>query len=631
MRRALAVIVACVAAGAVLTACSGSDDEKTDAARSAAKAYLKAWTAGDATKAAKATSNADTAKAVLEQADTALGVKGPAKAELSDVTLGDGGDSATATVHVTWKPAGTPSWAYDTELRLHPKGDSWQVEWSPEAVHPDLRDGMQLTLERTQPDRAPLLDAAGNPLFTAAPVVQVGIQPSKVTDLNALAQALAAALGIDAAAVVNDVTTAQQTQPDAFVPVITLRQADYEQVKPQIYDLPGTVFTEATQQLAPTPTYAAAMLGRVGQATAEVMDAAGPTALPSDQVGLSGLQLAYQKELAGTPGFTVSAAPPPGSADQTPPVELGSVEPKPGTPVQTTLDTTVQNAADAAVATQSAPTHIVAVRPSTGAVLAVSSNAPANPTNALSGTFPPGSTFKVVSASAALESGLTPDTPVGCPGTTVVDGRQIENEDAFDLGTIPLSQAFAHSCNTSFVGLAGQLPDDALPTAAAQFGIGADWDTPVDTASGEVPPPASPVEKAEDVIGQGKVLVSPFAMALVAATAAHGSTPAPMMVVDKPAEPKNPPTTPPAEVISQLQPMMRSVVTDGTAKAMADLPGDPAGKTGTAEYGTGEPPPAHAWFVGYRGDLAFAVLVEGGESSATTAVPVAQAFLTALP
>jgi cell division protein FtsI/penicillin-binding protein 2 len=72
-------------------------------------------------------------------------------------------------------------------------------------------------------------------------------------------------------------------------------------------------------------------------------------------------------------------------------------------------------------------------------------------------------------------------------------------------------------------------------------------------------------------------------------------------------------------------------VTSGTATALADLPGAVAGKTGTAEFGTGDPPPAHAWFVGYRGDLAFAVFVEGGQSSATTAVPLAQRFLTLLP
>ena len=81
-----------------------------------------------------------------------------------------------------------------------------------------------------------------------------------------------------------------------------------------------------------------------------------------------------------------------------------------------------------------------------------------------------------------------------------------------------------------------------------------------------------------------------------------------------------------------LRSLMRSVVTDGTAKqALGHLPGPPVqGKTGTAEFGSGDPPATHAWFIGYRGDLAFAVLVEGGGVGGAVAAPVAAAFLRAL-
>jgi cell division protein FtsI/penicillin-binding protein 2 len=76
---------------------------------------------------------------------------------------------------------------------------------------------------------------------------------------------------------------------------------------------------------------------------------------------------------------------------------------------------------------------------------------------------------------------------------------------------------------------------------------------------------------------------------------------------------------------------MRAVVTEGTATQLAGVPGGPvAGKTGTAEYGSATPPRSHAWFIGYRGDLAFAVFVRDGQSSKRTAVPVARAFLAAL-
>ncbi len=71
-------------------------------------------------------------------------------------------------------------------------------------------------------------------------------------------------------------------------------------------------------------------------------------------------------------------------------------------------------------------------------------------------------------------------------------------------------------------------------------------------------------------------------------------------------------------------------MTEGTAEALADVPGEVHGKTGTAEYGRGDPPPTHAWFIGYRGDLAVAVLVEGGRSGGQVAAPTAGRFLRAL-
>jgi len=75
---------------------------------------------------------------------------------------------------------------------------------------------------------------------------------------------------------------------------------------------------------------------------------------------------------------------------------------------------------------------------------------------------------------------------------------------------------------------------------------------------------------------------------------------------------------------------MRSVVTSGTGTALAPVPGEVAGKTGTAEYGSGEPPPTHAWFIAFRGDLAIAVLVEKGRSGGSVAAPIAKAFFDAL-
>ncbi|WP_269085255.1 penicillin-binding transpeptidase domain-containing protein, partial [Prescottella equi] len=105
---------------------------------------------------------------------------------------------------------------------------------------------------------------------------------------------------------------------------------------------------------------------------------------------------------------------------------------------------------------------------------------------------------------------------------------------------------------------------------------------------------------------------SPFGMALVAASIANGTTPAPTMIVGKPGVADRSVTPTPADVDAALRSMMRETVTDGTARTLADLP-NLEGKTGTAEYGEGTRP--HGWFVGMDGDLAFAVFVAGADSS----------------
>jgi cell division protein FtsI/penicillin-binding protein 2 len=177
-----------------------------------------------------------------------------------------------------------------------------------------------------------------------------------------------------------------------------------------------------------------------------------------------------------------------------------------------------------------------------------------------------------------------------------------------------------------------QLPDGALADAAASYGVGTDWQLPVDIFSGSVPSDSTGTTKAGNAIGQGHVLVSPAQLALVAAGIASGSPGAPVEVLG--AEPAGPtPEGPEQAVLEGLRPMMRQVVLSGTATALADR-GEVFGKTGTAEYGGNTPPDAHGWFMGYRpggpsGDIAFAVLVEGGQSS-SVAVGVADTFLGGL-
>lgn len=597
----------------------------------AANALAAAWTQG---KIQSAPFGADGPTDVAEQ--YAALVEGLGEDASATVTVAevapppeDEPERTTATLDVAWDLGLEEPWTYQTTADLSLVELTWEVSWSPSLVHPRLEDGLRLATQRTRPARGEILAADGTPLVTNRPVVDVGVQPSRTEDVAALTATLEQVLEVDGAALAERIEAAG---PDQFVPVITLREEDYLAVEDQIFDLPGTVFRRDTLPLAPTRDFARALLGRAGPVTAEMIEEQPERYVAGDIAGTSGLQARYDEQLFGTPGVQVLL-----TGDEPPddPV-LFEQAPVDGESITITLDERVQRAADDAVAGTGFPTALVALRVSDGQVLAAANSEEAGGFNlAFEGRVPPGSTFKIVTTAALMQRGLTVDETVSCPNETTVDGRTITNAEDQVLGDIPFRTAFFRSCNTAFVQLSQRLEDGDLADAAAQFGIGQPINVGVPASSGEVPVNESAVDLAAASIGQGRNVTSPLAMAGVVATVARGSYLAPSLVLDP--EPEavggGEPAPLPAPIASDLQELTRLVVSEGTGTAVAGVPGGPVhGKTGTAEYGTETPPRTHAWFVGYQGDLAFAVLVAetpdayGGE----VAAPIAADFLTAL-
>lgn len=541
----------------------------------------------------------------------------------------------TASAPLTWSwPFGPQGWSSIGTLPLtaDPETGVWTAAWSPGLVHPELGEADVLSATRTTAPRAEVLGRDGAPIVSDQPVVRVGVQPSRVEDLGLLTATLADLLEVDAADLTERISAAAS---EAFVDVITLRRPDYDALRAQLQPLPGTVFAESTRPLAPTRDFARALLGTVGPATAELIEGSEGRLAPGDETGLSGLQRSYDAQLAGSPGVLVEKV---GGEQRT---ELFTVEPVAGEPVTLTLDTQVQRAADAALASVltsgslgadggNGNAALVAVSVQTGAVLAVS-NTPASGTNrALTGQYPPGSTFKTISTQALLAAGVTPEQQVPCPATATVQGRSFRNFEGGELGPATFAQDFAASCNTAFVGLSAQLDDDALTAAATPMGIGVPWTVGVDAFPGEVPATTSAVDRAAATIGQGRTVVSPLAMAVAAGSIARGSFLDPTLV--EPGTDTEAVSAPePVADTAVVRELMRAVVTEGTASALADVPGEPVfAKTGTAEFGTASPPLTHGWMIGFQGDVAFAVLVEEGTSGGRSAVPVAEAFLRGL-
>jgi cell division protein FtsI/penicillin-binding protein 2 len=338
---------------------------------------------------------------------------------------------------------------------------------------------------------------------------------------------------------------------------------------------------------------------------------------------LSGLSDLWQHSADDATGWAVSATTATGSE------RVGGQVPKPVADIDSTLDIGMSHAAEDALAPIATPAAMVVIQPSTGDVLAVGQNPAADAQGpiALTGLYPPGSTFKTVTVSAALQAGqVTPDSVVACPGSENIEGRQIPNDDNFDLGEVPLHTAFARSCNTTMGRLAVNLPPDGLTNAAAQLGLGIDYSAPgMTTVTGKVPAADTAALRVEEGIGQGQVTASPFGMALVAAALARGSVPAPTIVAGHPGKPDRTPDPLPSGIADQVTSMMRETITNGTATALQDIPGL-LGKTGTAEYIDNTH--AHGWFVGIDGDLALAVFVSDARSSGP-AVEAAGRFLRA--
>ena len=519
------------------------------------------------------------------------------------------------------------------ELQETTDGDEWRAVWSPTVVHPDATETSTMTLDRTAAARGEVTGYDGQVLVEERPVMRIGIDKQNLepADYESAAEALGEALALnDVQAYVDRVVAAGEK---AFVVAITIRASEQNTYGvDDLRTMPGVLVVDDTMMLPPTPTFARPIIGTVGEATAEIIESSDGQVEQSDLVGLSGLQRLYDAQLRGTPGLTVTLTE---TADGE--EEVYDTDPVDGADLQTTLDTDLQVYAEDRLADEASPSAVVVMKPSTGEVLAAAAGpGGAGFSTATLSQYPAGSTFKIVTALALLRSGMSPDTEVECTPTITVDGYEFENYPGYpasSLGTIPLSEAIAQSCNTALIAQQGEISSADVAEAAASLGVGAsmaqDEAWPFPYFSGTVGADDTGTMHAADLIGQGSVLVSPMAMAGVAASVAAGETVTPTLVVtEDPAQPEPPAQPLTSAEASQLQQLMYGVVTDGSSTFLQDVPGEPVGaKSGTAQFGEQDPPQTHAWMIAFAGDLAVATFVEVGDYGTETAGPIIEDVL----
>lgn len=577
--------------------------------------------------------------------------------------------NASAPTTTTWTLDDGTVFTTEGEADLVLLGTSWLVDWEPAVLEISLDPGDVLVRERVVAPRAPILGRDGAALIDNRPVTAVGVIPRQAGEIGPLSEALGPLVGRDPSEVRELIAPSPS---DSTVVVATLGDGELGSVEAALRAIPGVVFETSTFPLPPDPRFGRALLGRSAEVTAEILDEHPDLYQVGDIAGRSGLQREYNARLTGRPGFqirvqrrfpgtgrsatasttTTSAVDQAGLTSGVESVaddSTGSVaviedpaapldpdvvyrlDPVPGTPLHLTIDPRVQRAAEDALARTELTGALVAIEPSTGHILAVANGPGASVHNrAMTGQYPPGSIFKTITAYAAMTGGVGPGDPVDCPLAIEVNGRHFTNAEGEVLGTVPLRQAFVHSCNTAFINLGSVLDRSDFPSAAAAFGVGVGYDLGTAGYSGSVPTPDGPVDKAATSFGQGRILFSPLSAAVMSATAASGTYRPPRLVLGAD-DPVPDGTALDPVAATNIQQFMREVVTGGTGRAVAGVAGGPvSGKTGTAEFGDADPPEAHAWFVGFQNDLAFAVFVEGGEFGGATAAPIAADFLNRL-
>jgi len=553
-----------------------------------------------------------------------------------------------------------------------------------------LAEENRINIRLIPPDRGLIQDRNGKVIAGNEQNYRVVISREAAGDVELVMRRLASVIPMTAEEMrraIDDVTAMSD-----FVPVTVAERLswdDFSRVAVNAPVLPGVVPEVGQSRRYPLDTDFAHVVGYVGPVSAqdlEGIDTPDPLLrIPKVQIGKIGVEKWLEDILrgrAGTKRIEVNSA---GRVMR----ELERQDGERGTDIRLTLDADIQNFAQARLGTESAAAVILDV--TTGDILCMASSPSFDPNlfvrgishddytlltesdhrpladKPVSGAYPPGSTFKMVTALAALNAGVvTPDTKVRCPGYIEFGNRRFNCWKRQGHGTVELNRALSESCDVFFCDIAQKVGIDAIADMGRRFGLGQRFDLPVSAiTSGTMPDKAWKLERQKAdwrigdtinaSIGQGYVLTSPLQLAVMTARIASGKAVVPRLVrmIDGRETPvaEALPLGIPAEFLDAVRFGMHEVVNSQKGTATASQIVDPAmvmaGKTGTsqvrnisaAERASGvianEDLPwnrrDHALFVAYapfdKPRYAVSVVVEHGGGGSTVAAPIARDIL----
>lgn len=564
--------------------------------------------------------------------------------------------------------------------------EGWRVDWSPSLIFKDLGGANLVRTIVDAPVRGAILDRHGRPLAITGSVPTVGTAknlinvPQLVPDREGFIRWLSGKIGVPAEEIKRKVDD-PKTDVDLFIPLRTLPADTPDALIAELENTPGVLVQRTPRRVYPLGPVAAHVVGYVASITPEQLQQLRTEGYgPDDLVGATGLEASFERELAGRRGARLTVITPEGSVVR----EIAKRPARPARDIVTTLDADALRAADQALGDRTG--SLVLLDPGDNSVVAMVShpafdpnafvagmppeegarllNDPRRPllNRAVAATYPPGSTFKVITAAAGLErGGYTSSSRLPCPPVWYGLGPNFpkNNWTRVDEGALTIAEGLMRSCNPVFYEIALKLDGidpHILPQFATGFGLGRPTGiNGLDEVAGNVPTPewkqqtvGEPWYSGDSVnmgIGQGYLLVTPLQVAnAYSAIAAGGALRTPLLV-------RQVREAGGGTVVQRFEtqelgrlpisPTTLAVIREGTRLVAQDPRGtafsvfrgssiDPAGKSGTAED---QGLQSHALFAAYAPRTAAkgvaVVVLDEGQSGSLEAGPITRAVLEA--